>query len=298
MKSKVKRSGPLLEVLQEALGIDSRTRIRKMLKYDMIRIDGVPVDRPDAQVRAGQTVEYLKKTGIKKSVKPPLPLLYEDDHILVTEKPAGLLTYGERGTGGASLYRMLRDFVKRRSEGRQRLCVVHRLDREVSGLILFAKHGKAQETLKSNWNDVRKRYLALVEGAPASDEGTIQTWLREGADRRVYSVDKPKGAKLAVTHYRVLKKLPAHTLLEIRTDTGRKNQIRVHMAEMGCPIVGDRRYGGDDSVIRRIRLHASYLGFKHPVTGHLQEFESPLPKGFLTLKNRDENYKRTTLSGR
>ncbi len=291
MKTTAKRSGPLLDVLQESLGIDSKTRIRKMLKYDMIRIDGAPVDRPDAQVSAGQTVEYFKKSGIKKSVKPPLPLLYEDDHILVTEKPAGLLTYGEKGAGGTSLYRVLRDFVKKRSEDRQRLCVVHRLDREVSGLILFAKHGKAQEALKAGWNDTKKRYLALVEGVPASDKGMIQTWLKEGADRRVYSVDRPKGAKLAVTHYRIVKKLPAHTLLEIRTDTGRKHQIRVHLSETGCPIVGDRRYGADGSVIRRIRLHASYLGFNHPFTGHFHEFESPLPKGFLTLKNKDENYK-------
>ncbi len=295
MKTTAKRSGPLLDVLQESLGIDSKTRIRKMLKYDMIRLDGGPADRPDAQIRAGQIIEYLKKTGIKKSIKPPLPLLYEDDHILVTEKPAGILTYGEKGSGGTSLYRELRDFVKKRSEGRQRLCVVHRLDREVSGLILFAKHGKAQEALKAGWNDTKKRYLALVEGAPASDKGTIQTWLKEGVDRRVYSVDKPRGAKLAVTHYRIVKKLPAHTLLEIRTDTGRKNQIRVHLSEMGCAIVGDRRYGADDSVIRRIRLHASYLGFTHPFTGHFQEFESPLPKGFLTLKDRDENYKQGML---
>jgi 23S rRNA pseudouridine1911/1915/1917 synthase len=291
MKTTARQSGPLLDVLQASLGIDSKSRIRKMLKFGMVRLDGAPVTRADHPVEAGQQIEYRKKSGVKKSVKPPLPLLYEDDDILVTEKPPGLLTYGEKGSGGTSLYRMLRDFVKKRSEGRQRLCIVHRLDREVSGLILFAKHGKAQETLKANWNDTKKRYLALVEGAPPSAEGTCQTWLREGADRRVYSVDRPRGAKLAVTHYRVAKKLPAHTLLEIRIETGRKNQIRVHLSELGCPIVGDRRYGADASVIRRIRLHASYLGFTHPFTGHFHEFESPLPKGFLTLKNKDENYK-------
>jgi len=210
---------------------------------------------------------------------------------LIAEKPAGLLTFGGRGTGGTSLYRVLKDFVNQRSGGRQRLHVVHRLDREVSGIVLFAKNGKVQQQIKKNWKETKKRYHALVEGRPKNDRGTIQSWLREGVDRKMASSDKPAGAKLAVTHYRVVKRLDGHTLLEIETETGRKNQVRVHLAEMGCPLVGDRRYGADAKVIRRIRLHAFYLGFTHPVVGRFVEFESPMPQGFMVLGNRDEKYK-------
>jgi 23S rRNA pseudouridine1911/1915/1917 synthase len=291
VKITAQKDGPIVDLLVEVFGSASKTHIRKMLKYQMIQVSGQPVTRADFAVKAGDVIEYVKKTGRKNEIAPPVPIIFEDDDLLIAEKPAGLLTFGERGTGGTSLYRVLKDFVNQRSGGRQRLHVVHRLDREVSGIVLFAKNGKAQQQIKKNWKETKKKYHALVEGRPEKDRGTIQSWLREGVDRKMASSDKPAGAKLAVTHYRVVKRLDGHTLLEIETETGRKNQVRVHLAEMGCPLVGDRRYGGKAKVIRRIRLHAFYLGFTHPVVGRFVEFESPMPQGFLVLGNRDEKYK-------
>ena len=291
MKITAQKDGPIVDLLVEVFGAASKTHIRKILKYRMIQVKGQPVTRADFAVNAGDVIEYVKKTGRKNEIAPPVPIIFEDDDLLIAEKPAGLLTFGERGTGGTSLYRVLKDFIKQRSGGRQWLHVVHRLDREVSGIVLFAKNGKVQQQIKKNWKGTKKRYYALVEGKPEKDRGTIQSWLREGVDRKMASSEKPAGAKLAVTHYRVVKRLDGHTLLEIETETGRKNQVRVHMAEMGCPLVGDRRYGADAKVIRRIRLHAFYLGFTHPVVGRFVEFESPMPQGFMVLGNRDERYK-------
>jgi 23S rRNA pseudouridine1911/1915/1917 synthase len=291
VKITAQKDGPIVDLLVEVFGSASKKHIRKMLKYRMIQVSGQPVTRADFAVNAGDVIEYVKKTGRKNEIAPPVPIIFEDDDLLIAEKPAGLLTFGGRGTGGTSLYRVLKDFVNQRSGGRQRLHVVHRLDREVSGIVLFAKNGKVQQQIKKNWKETKKRYHALVEGRPKKDRGTIQSWLREGVDRKMASSDKPAGAKLAVTHYRVVKRLDGHTLLEIETETGRKNQVRVHLAEMGCPLVGDRRYGGKAKVIRRIRLHAFYLGFTHPVVGRFVEFESPMPQGFMVLGNRDEKYK-------
>jgi 23S rRNA pseudouridine1911/1915/1917 synthase len=291
VKITAQKDGPIVDLLVEVFGSASKTHIRKMLKYQMIQVSGQPVTRADFAVKAGDVIEYVKKTGRKNEIAPPVPIIFEDDDLLIAEKPAGLLTFGERGTGGTSLYRVLKDFVNQRSGGRQRLHVVHRLDREVSGIVLFAKNGKAQQQIKKNWKETKKKYHALVEGRPEKDRGTIQSWLREGVDRKMASSDKPAGAKLAVTHYRVVKRLEGHTLLEIETETGRKNQVRVHLAEMGCPLVGDRRYGGKAKIIRRIRLHAFYLGFTHPVVGRFVEFESPMPQGFMVLGNKDEKYK-------
>jgi 23S rRNA pseudouridine1911/1915/1917 synthase len=291
VKTIAKKDGPILDLLLEMFESASKTRIRKMLKYQMVQVGGRPVTRVDFEVKAGEVVEYLKKTGSGKEIKAPVPIVFEDDYVLVAEKPAGLLTYGEKGTGGTSLYRVLRDFIQERTNSSRQLYVVHRLDREVSGIVVFAKHERIQQQIKTNWKETKKLYYALVEGRPQKKQGTLRSWLKEGADRKMYSAAKPQAAKRAVTHYRVLKVLPGHTLLEIEPETGRKNQIRVHLSEMGCPVVGDRRYGANDKILRRIRLHGFYLGFTHPVTGRFVEFRSPMPKGFLILGAKPEKYK-------
>lgn len=218
-------------------------------------------------------------------------MLYEDSAILVTVKPAGLLTIGDRGTGGTSFYQEMQAYVKENSKGKERLHVVHRLDREVSGILVMAKSEKIQEEIKANWGKAKKLYYALVEGDPKEDKGTIRTWLTEGHDQKVFSVREQEGAKLAITHYRVMDRTGDYALLEVELETGRKNQIRVHLSEMGCPVVGDRRYGADARYERRIRLHAYYLAIPHPDTGAVMEFKSRMPKGFLELKPGDEKYK-------
>lgn len=291
MEIKAKKDGAILDLLLEEFGSASKTRIRKMLKYAMVKVDGKTISRADFAVKACQHIEYVKKTLRDKMIQAPLPIMFEDDFLLVVEKPPGLLTYGEKGTQGTSLYRILKDFINQRSHGQQRVYVVHRLDREVSGLVLFAKDEKIQQQLKASWKGTKKLYYGLVEGGPKNEEGTLRSWLKEGPGRKMTEVNNPDGAKLAVTHYRILKKLPGYTLLEIEPETGRKNQVRVHLAGLGCPLVGDRRYGADDEVVRRIRLYAFYLGFIHPVSRRFMEFRNPMPRAFLVLENKDEVYK-------
>jgi len=286
VKIKARQNGAIIDLLQTEFGTASRTRVRKMLKYNMVRVNGHPVTHANFAISAGDRIEYEKITG--RSKKTIAPIYFEDESILVAIKPAGLLTHGARNTGGTSLYKILKDFIRDRSNDREGLYMVHRIDREVAGLVLFAKTEQVQNQLKTNWKDARKKYHALVEGHPREEEGTIRSFLMEQPNRRMASTTEPGQGKLAVTHYRILKKLPSHTLLEIRTDTGRKNQIRAHLSEMGCPIAGDRRYGADTRFLRRIRLHASYLGFPHPSTGRFIEFQHPMPDGFLTLRDKNE----------
>jgi 23S rRNA pseudouridine1911/1915/1917 synthase len=223
---------------------------------------------------------------------PNFPVLFEDDHLLLAVKPPGVIT-SDGVAGEPTFLSRVNWYVDRNSHGRTRAFLVHRLDREVSGILVFAKSLRVQQAFQDQWKLQTKRYLALVHGQPAADAGTFRSWLWERPDHRVVSV--PEGtpdAKLAITHYRVLQRLADVTLLEVELDTGRKNQIRVHLSEAGCPIVGDRRHGADGTHVRRVRLHSFYFALHHPVTGLKQVFQTEIPDGFLRLKNEDEHYRQ------
>jgi 23S rRNA pseudouridine1911/1915/1917 synthase len=161
----------------------------------------------------------------------------------------------------------------------------------VSGILLLAKTESSMNFLKDHWKETEKRYIALVEGKPKEAAGTVKSLLYEDKTQKVHSTTNPYNAKLAITHYKTIQEVNKNSLLEIKLETGRKNQIRVHMSDLGCPIVGDRKYGASKEFIRRIRLHACYLSFPHPVKGEKIVMESSMPKGFLSLKERDEKYK-------
>jgi len=291
MKNKITRESSLLDHLLGEFKTASRTTVKQRIAHGNVRVNGKLVTNPAAMLKEGDTVEYQRQVVKISKVKPPYQVLFEDDTILVAVKPAGLLTVGDRGLGGTSFYRQMLAYVKENSKGKERLFVVHRLDREVSGILVFAKSETTQEKMKSQWMDTKKLYYALVEGSPEEEKGTIRSWLTEGHDQKVYSVKVQEGARLAITHYRVMDRAAGYTLLEVGLETGRKNQIRVHLSEMGCPVVGDRRYGADAKYERRIRLHAFYLSFRHPGTGNLVDFKSKMPKGFLELRPGDEKYK-------
>ncbi|MCX6244507.1 MAG: RluA family pseudouridine synthase [Bacteroidetes bacterium] len=288
---------PLEETTLSALLIKefktgSRSMVKKIILHGSVSVNGKPAMQPNFAVKPGDVVEYLKFKASPDSYDCPFPVLFEDEHVIVVEKPAGILTYGEKGTSGTSLYRELTDYLRERSKGKEKIFVVHRLDREVSGILIFAKSENIQERIKENWKETEKRYYAVVEGTPEKTEGTLENWLIEGYDKKVFVVKQERpGAKFAITHYKTLKTLETTTLLEVRLETGRKHQIRVQLSEMGYPIVGDFSYGADKKIKRRIRLHAFFFTFPHPVTGQRIELSTRMPKGFLTFGDHDEKYK-------
>jgi 23S rRNA pseudouridine1911/1915/1917 synthase len=291
MKITAKNEGILSELLIKAFGTASKSMIKKIVLHGSVTVNGIPVSFPGMKLKTGDVVEYVKYKPAAGTADSPFPVIFEDDSLLVVHKPAGILTHAEKGTTGTSLYKEMLEFIRERSKGKERIYVVHRLDREVSGIVLFVKNEKVKESVTAEWRNTTKRYWALVHGSPAKPDGTIESWLVEAADQKMYVVKQWKeGAKKAITHYKTIRKVDNTTLLEIELETGKKNQIRVHLAEIGCPIVGDWRYGAKDKVKRKVRLHAFYFSMKHPVTGVQLEFNLRMPRGFLTLGDKEEKY--------
>jgi 23S rRNA pseudouridine1911/1915/1917 synthase len=181
--------------------------------------------------------------------------------------------------------------LKTQSKGKIKAYVVHRLDKEVSGVLLFAKTHDAMETIKEKWKETEKHYYALIEGIPEKAEDTIQSWLIEDKAQKMHSTHESANAKFSITNYKTIKLINNYALLDVNTETGRKNQIRVHLSDIGCPIVGDGKYGASNDYIRRIRLHAYSLSFPHPVSGEMIIVNSSMPQGFLSLKVKNEHYK-------
>jgi 23S rRNA pseudouridine1911/1915/1917 synthase len=266
-----------------------RTRIKKLLQSGVILINNRPVTLHSYSLKPGDIVEINKYDLKASKVSLPFPVLYEDQHIIVIDKPAGISTSSTDGS--KNIQEIISEFLKKQSKGRIRSFVVHRLDKEVSGVLLFAKTHEAMETIKEKWEETEKKYYALVEGIPEQPEGTIKSWLIEDKSQKVHSTRETANAKFSITNYKSVKQEGKNTLLDISTETGRKNQIRVHLSDIGCPIVGDRKYGASDEFVRRVRLHAYSLSFPHPVTGKRIIVNSRLPKGFLSVKAKDENYK-------
>lgn len=280
----------LMEVLLEEFRTASKSMIKKALEHGSVTVNGLEVRNGSITVNEGDNIEYSRYKAPQENFNSPFHVIYEDEQLLVTDKPAGVLTHAEKGSAGTSLYKEMLEYIKERTKGRERIYVVHRLDREVSGIVLFVKNEKVQQDLKDSWRETEKKYYALVNGEPPSEEGVLTNWLKEGRDQKVFVTRQQQDAKLAISHYKVIKRLKGMTLLEVRLETGRKNQIRVQLAEVGCPVVGDWRYGSKDPVKRRIRLHAYYFKLKHPVTGEEMEFKSRMPRGFLTPGEQAEKY--------
>ena len=289
MKTTVNKSFALIEFLAEQYSDSSRTRIKKLLQSGTIRINNKPVTLHSYALKPGDIVEI--NLHAEKSAKAglPFPVLFEDQHIIVVDKPAGKSTSSTDGS--ISIQEIISESLKKRSKGRIRVHVVHRLDKEVSGVLLFAKSHDAMDSIKEKWKETEKHYYALVEGIPEKAEDTVKSWLIEDKSQKVHSTRKTANAKFSVTNYKTVKLINNYGLLDVKTETGRKNQIRVHLSDIGCPIVGDRKYGASDDYIRRIRLHAYSLSFPHPVSGKIIIVKSPMPKGFLSLKAKDEHYK-------
>lgn len=270
---------PLLEFLRSNLPQLSRTAVKALLKYDQIRLEGTVTNQFDIPVAPGQTISINFSRPWQTLSNPRLRIVYEDDDIIVVNKGYGLLSVGTDNKKEGTAYSILRDYLKRLNPA-NKLFIVHRLDQHTSGLMLFAKNIKAKEAMQHNWNNMvlDRRYAAIVEGCPEPAEGV----LLENAQHLMYSTDDPKGLE-AVTRYKVLKSRNGYSLVDVSLDTGRKNQIRVHMHDMGTPIAGDRRYGAKTSPIHRLALHARTLRFVHPMTHKDMNFSIPLPASFNSL---------------
>ncbi len=273
----------LLAFVSEKFNDKSRNDMKAWLRHGHFKIDGMVQTAFDAPIAPGSKVEVNISRPFVVLRNPRLQLVYEDDDVIVINKGYGLLSVGtQTQKKEESAYDILREYVKRQ-DPRNKLYVVHRLDRDTSGLMMFAKSEEAQETLRHNWNNMvlDRLYVALLEGYVKEDSGFRKSHLAENSQYVVYSTDNPDEGKLALTRFNVLKRANGLSLVEFSLDTGRKNQIRVHASEMGHPISGDRKYGAKESRLHRLCLHARTLRFAHPITRKDMRFETPIPERFL-----------------
>lgn len=283
MRTRVEDPIPLLDYLQSVFPESSRTTLRNMLQSGRVRVNGAVEKSPRRQLASRDVVDVgPRATQLLPEV---LSILHEDDDLIVVNKDVGLLTvatpYEREQTAQALLNGYLRS--KRIVD---RIHVVHRLDRDTSGVLVFARSYPVREALKEQFarHDIERVYVAIIEGAMPQPSGTIRSYLREDRDLTVRSVPGSDGGKLAVTHYKTVERGSRYSRVEVRLETGRKNQIRAHLSEAGHPVVGDRRYGATSSPLGRLGLHAAVLGFVHPTTNRKLRFEAPLPEVFRKLR--------------
>jgi 23S rRNA pseudouridine1911/1915/1917 synthase len=282
MKKALQRTATLLDVLAEMHPDSSKTTLRQMLQTKRVRVNGeVEVDAK-RQLEAGDEVRVLSRAEAV-TLPSSLTLLHEDDDVIVVIKTNGLLTIATEREPETNAQAILNEYLRQRGGGR--IHVVHRLDRETSGVLVFAKNFKAREALKEKFaaHDIDRIYVAIVEGKIVPPHGTIQSNLLERPSLRMESVKRHPDAKVSITHYRTLATSGPYTMLEVTLETGRKNQIRAHLSEKGHPIVGDQFYGSRVNPLGRLGLHAQLLGFDHPATGRRMTFTAPLPKPFRDL---------------
>lgn len=263
-----------------------RTKVRQWLKHGLIQVNEQSVTRTNHALQIGDVVSIRAKGEVRvQGVLPSgMKVLFEDASLLVVEKPEGLLSMGSATERETTAYAFLTDYVRRGDpQGSARVWIVHRLDRETSGVMVFARTEAAKRALQARWDETEKHYLAVVEGHPPADHGVLRSHLDERGPFKVYSAPRSGRTRHAVTHYREVKRIATRALVELTPTTGRRNQLRVHLADAGCPIVGDRKYGARTDPARRLGLHAGALQFVHPQSGELLRFESPLPPDLARL---------------
>lgn len=271
----------LLDFLLKNAGNKSRTKIKATLRGQGIKVNGRITTQFDYQLKPGMKVSISKaKRDGQQLVSRYVKLVYEDRHIVVIEKAEGILSMAA-GHSSLNVKSVLDDYFHK-SHQRCTAHVVHRLDRETSGLMIYAKDMDTEQILEHNWHDIvyDRRYVAVVSGEIEDDGGTIANWLKDNKAYVTYSSPVDNGGKYAITHFHVLARTTEHSLVEYRLETGRKNQIRVHSADMGHPVCGDMKYGNGDDPLHRLCLHAYRLDFYHPITGSRMEFETPIPPAF------------------
>lgn len=272
----VVKENTLLSFLFAELAPRKNTVVKKLLKHGQVAVNGMPCTQFDYTLHIGDQVEVNFTRAFVVLQHRRVKIVYEDADILVIEKGYGLLSVGTGTKNKETAYNILKDYLKLKSPD-NKLFVIHRLDRDTSGLMMFAKNIEAKEAMQHNWNNMvlSRKYLAVVEGRPSQEKGVVSSYLKENNVMSVYSVREiDPEAKKAVTRYRVLSTGGGYSTVELELETGRKNQIRVHMKDLGTPIAGDRKYGAGSSPFHRLALHAMTLRFIHPVTRKMMDFVS------------------------
>ena len=279
----VKEPCELLDFLLETFKSQSRNSVKSLLSSRKVSVNGAPVTQYNFQL-VPKDVIYINATAIKRKARSNLPIIYEDDEIIVINKPSGLLSVASDNEKSSTAYRMVADYVQQKDK-HNRIFVVHRIDEDTSGVLMFAKNSKIQEALQDKWNDIVKKrgYYAIVEGRMPKTSDTIKTFLKKNSQNLMYSSKKAGDGQLAITHYKVIKESKDYSLLDVNIDTGRKNQIRVHLGEIGHYIIGDDKYGEPVNPLKRLGLHAYELDLIHPSNGKLLKFKAPIPKEFTLL---------------
>nr|WP_319488763.1 RluA family pseudouridine synthase [uncultured Caproiciproducens sp.] len=277
-------SAGLLDFLLFSLPGKSRNHVKSLLKYREVSVDGTVVTQHNYVLKPGQKVRISRSVKQDKAPKNILDILYEDDNLIVINKPAGLLSIATDKEKELTAYHLLTDYVRLHNSS-NRIFAVHRLDRDTSGVLMVAKNEEMKLALQDHWAELvsQRGYMAVVEGQLTEKSGKIRSWLKQTKTQLVYSSAKAGDGKEAITNYRVVKENTEYSLLEINLETGRKNQIRVHMKDMGHPVAGDKKYGARTNPLKRMGLHAYKLELQNPFTLETMCFEAKPPKSFTAL---------------
>lgn len=286
----VDREDELMNYLLSELEGKNRNNVKSLLTNKQVTVNGMVVSQYNHKLKPGDKLkvggERMAPSTSKSSAQSfrGFSIVYEDEYLIVIDKHAGVLSIATQSEKNYTAYSFLSKHVKI-EDPKNKIYIVHRLDRETSGLMIFAKTTEAQHLLQDNWKKLvtERAYIAIAEGIVENDEGEISSYLHENKVFQVFSDQNPENGKLAVTHYKVLKRGNNMTMLEVHLDTGRKNQIRVHMQDIGHSLINDKKYGATTNPIDRLGLHAKTLAFIHPITNVPMRFDSGLPRKFSRL---------------
>lgn len=278
----IEEPGQLLPFMMQVLAPRSRSEIKSYLVHSQVQHNGQTTTQFDEQLQVGDEVVINFTRPFASLNHRMVKLIYEDPDLVVIEKQSGLLTVPAGPNHREKTAQKIVDEYVYAQDGRSHAYVCHRLDQYTSGILIFAKNSQVQQMLRDSWSTyvVERRYMAVCEGAPDQPEGEVRSYLAENAAMKVYSTDDPEKGKLSVTRYKVLKTVGDYSQIDIQILTGRKNQIRVHMSDLGCPVAGDKKYGAQSNPCGRLMLHNYVLQFIHPVTRENLRFELPIPRNF------------------
>lgn len=278
---KVKEQNELMKFLIENLPNKNRNNIKSLLKNKQVLVNGAAISQFNHPLNPGQEVMITESRFSDKDMKG-IKVVYEDEYLIAVEKASGILSIATDKEREKTAYNIVKNYVKSRNP-LEKLFIVHRLDRETSGVMIFAKTEEMQQILQTNWQKMvlERTYVAVVEGKVEKNSDTIVSYLKENSAFVTFSSDKEiEGSKKAITHYTVLKRSKGFSLVEANIETGRKNQIRVHMQSLGHSVVGDKKYGATTNPLGRLGLHAKSIIFKHPKTGKVLSFQTGIPAKF------------------